>query len=237
ADFGELAQLAKALHRPHVHDGTWSAVRRRVFGARADDVAPERFVVFTQDHDQVGNRALGDRLPARVAPLAAMCVLLSPFTPMLWMGEEYGEAAPFQFFTDHVDEQIARATREGRRREFAAFAAFAGEDVPDPQDPATFERSKLTRVEAPGVRDLYARLLALRARLKGAPVRAIEFDEAQRWLRVARDGAELACNFDHERPRAVAVEGAELALATADGARLQAGAVSLPPLSGAVVLA
>ena len=81
--------------------------------------------------------------PAAARPLAALVTLLSPFTPMLFMGEEHGEAAPFQFFSDHIDEEIAAATREGRRREFAAFAAFAGEEVPDPQDPATFRRSKL----------------------------------------------------------------------------------------------
>jgi maltooligosyltrehalose trehalohydrolase len=237
ADFGAVAQLAKAFHRPHVHDGVWSASRERVFGAPADDVAPERFVVFTQDHDQVGNRALGDRLPRAVQPLAALCVILSPFTPMLWMGEEYGETAPFQFFTDHVDEEIAIATREGRRREFAGFAGFAAADVPDPQDPATFARSRLTRVEAPGVRDLYRRLLALRAELGGAPTRAIEFDEGARWLRVRRGDVELACNFDHQAARAVPVDGTTVALATHDDgdARLEDGAVVLAPLSGAVL--
>ncbi len=76
---------------------------------------PRRFVVFCQDHDQVGNRAFGDRLPAAARPLAAFCVLLSPFTPMLFMGEEYGEDAPFQFFSDHIDKRIAEATRRGRR--------------------------------------------------------------------------------------------------------------------------
>jgi maltooligosyltrehalose trehalohydrolase len=87
-----------------------------------------------------------------------MCVLLSPFTPMLFMGEEYGEAAPFQFFSDHIDEEIAIATREGRRREFAGFAEFAGEEVPDPQDPETFRRSRLDWSE-PG-REPHARVLA-----------------------------------------------------------------------------
>ena len=89
--------------------------------------------MFSANHDQVGNRALGDRLPDEVRSLAAFVTLLSPFTPMLFMGDEYGEPAPFQFFTDHIDEEIAIATREGRRREFAAFAPFAGEEVPDPQ--------------------------------------------------------------------------------------------------------
>ena len=91
---------------------------------------------------------------------------------MLFMGEEYGERAPFQFFSDHIDEEIAVATREGRRREFAGFAEFAGEEVPDPQDPATVPRArKLTRTGEPeGLRDLYARLLAL-ARASSAPAR------------------------------------------------------------------
>ncbi len=137
-------------------------------------------MVFGQNHDQVGNRALGDRLPPEALPLAAFCTLLSPFTPMLFMGEEYGERRPFQFFTDHVDPFIADATREGRRREFAHFAAFAGE-VPDPQDAATFVRSTLDPAGAdPALADLYRRLIALRSELapECEPVAA---DEAARY--------------------------------------------------------
>ena len=160
-----MAQLAKAYHRPHVHDGAYSTFRGRRFGARADDRAPEQFVVFAQNHDQVGNRAFGDRLPAKARPLAAFCTLLAPFTPMLFMGEEHGERAPFQFFSDHIDKRMADATREGRRQEFAAFAEFAGEEVPDPQDPATFERSKLTRRGSTKLRALYAALLRARRAL------------------------------------------------------------------------
>ena len=166
AEFGEVAQLAKAFHRPHVHDGQYSTYRKRRFGAPADDVAAERFVVFDQNHDQVGNRAYGDRLPREAQPLAAFCTLLAPFTPMLFMGEEYGERAPFQFFSDHIDEKIATATREGRRREFAAFAQF-GEEIPDPQSPGTFEASKLTRERDPELARLYEQLLAARRRLPG----------------------------------------------------------------------
>src|SRR5690348_9707765 len=146
----DLADLAKAFDRPFVHDGGYSTFRRQRFGAPAADRRPEQFVVFDQNHDQVGNRAFGDRLEAGQLRLAQFCVLLSPFTPMLFMGEEYGERAPFQFFSDHIDKRIARATRDGRRREFAAFAAFAGEEVPDPQDPSTFEASKLTGKGARG---------------------------------------------------------------------------------------
>jgi maltooligosyltrehalose trehalohydrolase len=126
---------------------------------------PERHVVCAQNHDQVGNRAVGDRLAPELLRLASAVVLLAPQTPLLFMGEEYGEANPFQFFTDHIDPAIAEATREGRKQEFAAYAAFRSEDVPDPQDPATFLRSKLSRRERPGVRDHYRRLLALRRRL------------------------------------------------------------------------
>ncbi len=116
ADFGAVAQLAKAFHRPHVDDGEYSPFRRRRFGAPAEDLPPERFVVFSQNHDQVGNRAYGDRMPATARPLAAFCTLLSPFIPMLFMGEEYGELAPFQYFTNHIDPDIAEATRQGPAR-------------------------------------------------------------------------------------------------------------------------
>ncbi len=165
SEFGRVGQLAKAFHRPHVYDGGYSEVRKRRFGAPADDVPPRRFVVFCQDHDQVGNRAFGDRLPPAARPLAAFCVLLSPFTPMLFMGEEYGENAPFQFFSDHIDKRIADATRKGRRAEFSAFASF-GHDVPDPQDLATFEASKLTRRVDPELAALYAELLRARRELR-----------------------------------------------------------------------
>jgi maltooligosyltrehalose trehalohydrolase len=153
---------------------------------------------------------------------------------MLFMGEEYGEEAPFQFFTDHIDEDIAIATREGRRREFASFETFSAQDVPDPQDPATFERSKLTRRERPGVRETYARLLALRAELGAGESDEVTFDEQARWVRVRRAGVELACNFAREERR-VPVGGGELVFATHEGVRIDDGEAALPPLAGAVV--
>src|SRR3712207_5173547 len=120
--------------------------------------------------------------------------LLSPFTPMLFQGEEHGECHPFQFFSDHIDEEIAQSTREGRLREFAQFEAFAGQ-VPDPQDPATFERSKLSREGDPAVRALYERLLRARRDLAGEETSETSFDEDARWLCVRRGAYELACNF------------------------------------------
>jgi maltooligosyltrehalose trehalohydrolase len=234
AEFGKLADLAHAYRDPHVHDGRWSDFRKRRFGAPAAGCPPERFVVFDQNHDQVGNRALGDRLPAQARALAAFCTLLSPYTPMLWMGEEYGEDAPFQFFTQHIDEEIAIATRDGRRREFASFTRFAGEEVPDPQDVATFERSKLTRRGDDGLRDLYARLLRARRLLPRGPVDDVRFDEQARWLRVQRGDFTLFMNFSDA---AQDVPGAARALVVAthgDAALRADGAVALPPLSGAL---
>jgi maltooligosyltrehalose trehalohydrolase len=233
AEFGSMAKLAKAFHRPHVHDGGYSSFRQRRFGAPAEDVPPERFVVFCQDHDQVGNRAFGDRLPRAAQPLAAFCFLLSPFTPMLFMGEEYGERAPFQFFSDHIDKKIATATREGRRREFAEFANF-GEEVPDPQSPATFEASKLTRERDPELSRLYAELLSARRRLPPGDADEIAFDDEARWLRVRRGDFQLVCNFA-DRPARVPCADGEVQLATHGEPRVSDGHVELGPLAGALI--
>jgi maltooligosyltrehalose trehalohydrolase len=233
SEFGTVAQLAKAFHRPHVHDGTYSSFRRRRFGAPADDVPPQRFVVFSQNHDQVGNRAFGDRMPAQARPLAAFCTLLAPFVPLLFMGEEYGEDAPFQFFSDHIDEAIATATREGRRDEFASFASFK-EEIPDPQDVATFERSTLTRVRDPSIASLYDRLLSARRTLPTGDADEISFDDDERWLRVRRGPFEIVCNFGSER-RGVPCAGGVVELATHGEPAIAEGHVELEPLSGALI--
>ncbi len=123
---------------------------------------PERLIVAAQNHDQVGNRAIGDRLPPDAHRVALAVVLFSLSTPLLFMGEEHDEPAPFQFFTDHVDPAIAEATREGRRREFEGFASFSGEEVPDPQSSTTFARSKVSH---PPFDPFYAELIALRQEL------------------------------------------------------------------------
>ena len=231
-EFGQVAQLAKAFHRPHVHDGTWSSFRKRRFGAPADDVPPQRFVVFSQDHDQVGNRAYGDRLPDGARPLAAFCTLLAPFTPMLFMGEEYGERQPFQFFSDHIDEKIATATRDGRRREFAAFAQF-GEEIPDPQAEETFLRSKLSWDADPETTALYTELLAARRELPHGDADSIEFDEDAKWLRVVRGGYELICNFGSDAVE-VPVSRMELVVST-HSPGIHDGRIRLDSLAGALL--
>jgi maltooligosyltrehalose trehalohydrolase len=156
--------------------------------------SPERHVVCAQDHDQVGNRALGDRLRLELLRVASSVVLFSAQTPLLFMGEEYGEPAPFQFFADHVSPEIAEATREGRKREFAQWSAFAREDVPDPQDERTFLRSKLSRRETPGVRDHYRRLLALRRTLP----REVQAEANGRTLTMRRGDATLVADFERK---------------------------------------
>jgi maltooligosyltrehalose trehalohydrolase len=151
---------------------------------------PRRSVIFAQNHDQVGNRALGDRLPGDALSIAAAVTLFSPCTPLLFMGEEWSETAPFQFFTDHIDPAIAEATREGRRREFTAFASFSGEEVPDPQALETFLRSKLHPREPD---PLYRELLALRRELPREL--EAEADEDAKVLRLRRGPATLVADF------------------------------------------
>jgi maltooligosyltrehalose trehalohydrolase len=228
-EFDSLALLAKAFRRPHVHDGIYSTFRGRRFGAPADDVAPERFVVFSANHDQVGNRALGDRLPPETRGLAAFLTVLSPFTPMIFQGEEYGERAPFQFFSDHIDVEFADATREGRRREFE----FSGVEVPDPQDPATFERSKLTRTGDAELQALYAELIRTRRTLPPGDT-TTQFDERAGWLAVHRGDHTLLANLSRAPVHVPREHVEEVVLATHEPT-LEPGYVALAPLSGALV--
>ena len=200
-DFGSMATLAKALTGAFVHDGTWSSFRGRPHGAPVPcDVPGWRFVVYLQDHDQVGNRALGDRpaLSPGLERIGAALVLLGPFTPMLFMGQEYGERAPFQFFSDHAGE-LGEAVRRGRREEFASHG-WATDEVPDPQDPATVVASTLTWDIDQELLDFYRTLIALRGQLTGSwRDQEVRFDEQERWLTVRRGQVLLACNVSGER--------------------------------------
>jgi maltooligosyltrehalose trehalohydrolase len=144
-DFSGVADLARSLQDGFVYAGRYSPFRKRRYGSSSKELPAERLVVFSQNHDQVGNRKVGDRLTTRVSfeqlKLAAAAVLLSPFVPLLFMGEEYGEPAPFQYFISHEDAALIEAVRRGRQEEFATFE-WKGE-LPDPQDDGTFRRSKL----------------------------------------------------------------------------------------------
>lgn len=169
ADFHGLPDLVKTYNEGWALDGRYCEFRGRRHGNSARDIPPERLVVFSQDHDQIGNRMLGERLSATLTfeelKLAAALVLLSPFQPLLFMGEEYGETAPFQYFISHTDEALIEAVRRGRQQEFARFAW--NQPPPDPQDEATFERCKLRhklKQEERGraLRGFYAELLRIR---------------------------------------------------------------------------
>jgi len=143
-DFTGLGDLAKAIKQSYVYDWKYSAHRKRNHGNSPEGLPGERFVHYSQNHDQVGNRAWGDRINKHISfeaqKLAAVLVLLGPHIPMLWMGQEYGEEAPFQYFIDHGDKELTRLVREGRKKE---FKSFGWDEVPDPADPKTFETSKL----------------------------------------------------------------------------------------------
>ena len=151
-DYAGLPDVAEIYRRGFLYDGRYSVFRRRTVGAPLGDVPGFHLVTHIQNHDQIGNRAAGDRLTTLVAPeaveVAAVLLCASPLTPMLFMGEEYGETQPFQYFTSHPEPELAEAVRTGRREEFSSFAAFTGTEVPDPQDVATFERSRLDRARA-----------------------------------------------------------------------------------------
>ena len=197
-DWGHDARWADGLH--HSLHAALTGERDGYYApyGLAADVARElarspafAHVVCAQDHDQVGNRAFGDRLAPELLRLASAVVLFASQTPLLFMGEEYGETNPFLFFTDHIDPRVATAAREGRRREFAAFTGFSRDDLPDPQDPEAFRRSKLSRVEQPGVRDHYRRLIALRRRLP----REVHVEAGGQVLTMRRGDAVLVVDF------------------------------------------
>ena len=210
-DFAEAGAWAKAYGRAFLHNGTWSTFRERNWGAPVpEDTDPRKFVVFGSDHDQVGNRAVGDRPStslndATLAATAAL-VLLSPYTPMLFMGEEWGTRTPFQFFTDHEEEDLARSVSEGRVREFAGFG-WDADEIPDPQEPGTVEASRLRWEEldeAEHARMLawYQGLIALRRKLGWSQRTAWpQVDETDDVLTVTYEDIVVATNLsDQDRP-------------------------------------
>ena len=249
ADFDTLAALAKVMTGGFFHDGTFSSFRERDHGFPIDTgtVPTWRLVTFTQDHDQIGNRAAGDRTSAtldeRGLGLQAVLAVLTPFTPMLFMGEEWAASTPWQFFTSHPEPELGQATADGRIAEFEKMG-WNPDDVPDPQDPATFAKSKLRWDEVGDgvharVLELHRRLIRLRRETPAlveptfGSVRCT-FDEDARWFRLDRDGVSVVLNFA-EDTRLVPLDGArDILLATGD-ARLVDDAVELPARTAAVV--
>lgn len=247
ADFGSLATLAQTLRHGFFHAGTYSSFRRRRHGRPIDASAipATRLLAYTCTHDQVGNRALGDRpsqnLTAGQLAVKAALVLASPFTPMLFMGEEWGASTPFQFFSSHPEPELAQATRDGRKAEFAEHG-WDADDIPDPQDPQTFARSKLNWDELGDdeharLHAVYRDLIALRrneADLADPWLTdlIIDYDEEQRWIVLRRGRFAIACNLDTE-PVSVPVTG-EVVLAWG-APRADGGATALDGHSFAIL--
>ncbi|MGH8047084.1 MAG: malto-oligosyltrehalose trehalohydrolase [Chthoniobacterales bacterium] len=202
ADFGTLAQVAKSLEQAYVFDGQYSVFRKRSHGRPPLHVNASQIIVFAQNHDQTGNRALGERLShlleLETLKATAALVLLSPFVPMLFQGEEWGADTPFLYFTDHHNE-LGRMVTEGRRREFASFD-WHGKEVPDPQSPETFERSKLqwSELDDANHRELlewHRSLIALRRTIPHGTPAEVVFDENDRWLTLRRGSLLVVFNF------------------------------------------
>jgi maltooligosyltrehalose trehalohydrolase len=243
ADFGDLADLATAMTQPYVYAGQHSEYRRRRHGRPPINLSAHRFVAYLQNHDQLGNHKQGERISHLVnldrCKIGAALVLLSPYVPLLFQGEEWGATSPFQFFVDfHSEPKLAAAVREGRQREFASFGWQAAE-VPDPTDPATFERSKLNwhDLAEPVHQKLLAwhrELIRLRRQVWAFTTGRLDettaaFDEEQSWLRIERGLITIVCNFaPQQRVIPTAGRTGAVFLASKQGWELTGDAVKLP---------
>ena len=215
ADFAAPGALAKTLRGAFFHDGTWSSFRGRTHGRPVDvhELTGTSFLAYLQNHDQIGNRATGDRISASISPdlqaCAAAVVLLGPYTPMLFMGEEWAASTPWQFFASFPDPELAEAVRTGRRREFGRHG-WGESEVPDPMDPATVERSTLDwdELAEPAhaqMLEVYRTLIALRREhpeLSDPSLGDLTVEVAadDSWLVLHRGRFRVACRFGDVAP-------------------------------------
>ncbi|ROR92811.1 malto-oligosyltrehalose trehalohydrolase [Nocardioides aurantiacus] len=249
-DFAPLSALAKVCERGFLHDGTWSSFRGARHGRPVDTAAMPtwRLVVANQNHDQIGNRAVGDRLAATLDDdqlvCAALLTLAGPFTPMLFQGEEWAASTPFQFFTSHPEPELAEAVRTGRRAEFASHG-WGEQEVPDPQDPATYERSRLDWSELAGGRhavvlEAYRELGRLRREVPALTDPsfgsvACTADEESRVFTLRRGDTLMVVNFGSS-PTSVALDGpAEQLFATPSGVTVHPDRVDVPAHGGVLL--
>ncbi|HZS53680.1 MAG TPA: malto-oligosyltrehalose trehalohydrolase [Bryobacteraceae bacterium] len=247
-DFGLLAQLAKALTSVFVYDGVYSPHRDSIHGRPVIGLSGRHFLAYSQNHDQVGNRAQGERLCHLVnvgaQKIAAALVLTSPFIPMLFQGEEFAASSPFQYFSQHEDPTLARNVSEGRKNEFKAFG-WSPEEVPDPQDRAAFDRSKLrwsevTQGEHGEMFNWYKQLIALRhstpeltdGRLTEVNV---TFNERARWLVLKRGDIEIVANFAPDSQAIPISRMPRGILASSDRWDLRPGLIEIPGDSVAIL--
>jgi maltooligosyltrehalose trehalohydrolase len=244
ADFGALQDLATALREGFVYAGRYSRYRGRRHGRPATGLGGHAFVGCLQNHDQIGNRARGDRTSHLLGPgrlkIGAALVLTAPFVPMLFQGEEWGASTPFQYFTDHDDLETGRAVSEGRRREFAAFG-WDPEQIPDPQAAATFDRSKLDWGEPCLARhadllDWHCRLIRLRREQRDLSDGRLDrvrttFDEHARWFLMERGAVTVACNLADEPRRLPLGRGRprDVLVSSDAGVRVGSRTLDMPP--------
>ncbi|MFJ2086290.1 malto-oligosyltrehalose trehalohydrolase [Micromonospora chokoriensis] len=247
-DFGSLETLSDVLTGGFFHAGTWSSFRNRHHGRPLDARVPgHRLVAYLQNHDQIGNRATGDRISASLSPallrVGAMLLLTAPFTPMLFMGEEWAASTPWQFFTSHPEPELASAVRTGRRREFASHGWPEG-DVPDPQDPETFTRSRLDwaeldKPEHASMLAFYQRLIALRrssSDLSDPRMHAVSVQHGDQFLLMRRGDTLVVANFAG-RGQGVSLPGVarRVLLATGEGVTVMRDRIELPAETAAIV--
>ena len=247
ADFGSLAQLAKSLRCVFVYDGNYSEYRGRNHGRQVVGLSGHRFIGFVQNHDQVGNRAQGERVSHEAgvgrAKIAAALVLTAPFVPMLFQGEEFGASAPFLYFTDYDDPELGRMISEGRKKEFVAFG-WAPDQIPDPQDEQTFLQSKLNWAELTeephrSLLQWHKDLISLRrnqSKLSDGDLNAVNvrFDEDAQWLVLERGNLRVACNLGKAPVDVEVGDGSQILLASDDSIALSGANLKLGPDSVAV---
>ncbi len=247
-DFGTLAQLAKSLRCVFVYDGNYSEYRQRNHGRQVVGLSGQRFIGFVQNHDQVGNRAQGERVSHEAgvgrAKIAAALVLTAPFVPMLFQGEEFGASAPFLYFTDYDDPELGRMISEGRKKEFEAFG-WTPDQIPDPQDEQTFLQSKLNWAELTeqphrSLQEWHRELIGLRrtqSKLSDGNLNAVNvrFDEEAQWLVLERGNLSIACNLGQAPVNVEVGNGAQVLLASDDSIALNGADIRLGPDSVAVV--
>jgi len=242
SDFGSIEQLAKSLRDTFVYDGIYSRYRKRVHGKSAAYLSQHRFLGYIQNHDQIGNRAIGDRITESAgfdrAKIAAAFVLLAPFVPMLFQGEEWAASSPFQYFADHDDPELARLVSDGRKKEFAAFG-WDPASIPDPESRETFERSKLCWDEVDKERhaemlEWYRDLIHLRKSTpdlnESKPGRAqVCWDQEGKSIVMERGCIQLVCNLGPSMHIHRVPGGTELILSSRRHIANDNGAIPMPP--------
>jgi len=248
SDFGTMADLAKSFKSVFVYDGIYAPHRDRIHGRPIEGLPAWRFLGYSQNHDQVGNRARGERLCHLVntgrAKIAAALVLTAPFVPMLFQGEEWAASSPFQYFTDHEDAELGMLVSEGRKKEFAAFG-WNPDDIPDPQDERTFLRSKLnweeqTNAQHAEMLDWYRQLIVLRKNhpeLTDGALKEmkVEYSEEEKWLAMRRGNLEIVVNLRNQPLQRQIPPTSKLLLSSNAAIKIDQASLNLPPDSVAIL--